>query len=166
MKTPVSQSRSERVYDLPIEMIRSKIRNGEELDINYIPKTFATNCRQALMTGEPGFSFNFFDKENETLRNACTEVVSEDDSDVCNLGSINLSNISTKERFRDVVRQASKFLLLGTLKAQLPYSKVYDIRAKNRRLGLGLMGVHEWLLKRGHKYEVVPELDRDWETEP
>ena len=113
------------------------------------------------MSGEPGFSFNFFDKENETLRNACTEVVSEDDSDVCNLGSINLANISTKERFRDVVRQASKFLLLGTLKAQLPYSKVYDIRAKNRRLGLGLMGVHEWLLKRGHKYEVVPEL-KEW----
>ena len=48
---------------------------------------FKTNVRQAMMTGEPGFSFNFGDKQNETLRNACCEVVSEDDSDVCNLSS-------------------------------------------------------------------------------
>ena len=46
-----------------------------------------------MMTGEPGFSFNFGDKQNETLRNACTEITSEDDSDVCNLGSVNLANI-------------------------------------------------------------------------
>ena len=31
---------------------------------------FLENCKQAMMTGEPGFSFNFGDKENETLRNA------------------------------------------------------------------------------------------------
>jgi len=30
--------------------------------------TFKEVCKQAMMTGEPGFSFNFFDKENETLR--------------------------------------------------------------------------------------------------
>lgn len=33
---------------------------------------FLENCRQAMMTGEPGFSFNFGDKQNETLRNALT----------------------------------------------------------------------------------------------
>jgi ribonucleoside-diphosphate reductase alpha chain len=60
-------------------------------------KVFLENCKQAMMTGEPGFSFNFGDKENETLRNACTEVTSEDDSDVCNLGSINLGNIESLE---------------------------------------------------------------------
>ena len=72
--------------------------------------TFVENCRQAMKTGEPGFSFNFGDKQNETLRNACTEVTSEDDSDVCNLGSINLGNISCLEEFRRVVILASKFL--------------------------------------------------------
>ena len=34
------------------------------------------------------------------------------------------------------------------------------MREKNRRLGLGLMGIHEWLLKRGYKYEVVEELHK------
>ena len=123
--------------------------------------TFVENCRQAMMTGEPGFSFNFDEKENETLRNACTEVTSEDDSDVCNLGSINLGNVTSLEEFRDVVSLASKFLVCGTLRADLPYDKVYKVREKNRRLGLGLMGIHEWLLKRGYGYEVVPEL-HDW----
>jgi ribonucleoside-diphosphate reductase alpha chain len=33
---------------------------------------FLENVRQAMSTGEPGFSFNFGEKENETLRNALT----------------------------------------------------------------------------------------------
>lgn len=127
----------------------------------YIPSVFIDNCRQAMSTGEPGFSFNFGDKENETLRNACTEVTSSDDSDVCNLGSINLGRIDTLQEFREVVRLASGFLVCGTVTADLPYKKVYEVRKKNRRLGLGLMGIHEWLLKRGYPYEVVPEL-RQW----
>ena len=122
---------------------------------------FLENCRQAMMTGEPGFSFNFGDKENETLRNACTEVTSEDDSDVCNLGSINLGNISDLAEFSSIVSLASRFLVCGTLRAELPYEKVYKIREKNRRLGLGLMGIHEWLLQRKEKYEVTPEL-HEW----
>ncbi len=123
-------------------------------------KIFLENCRQAMKTGEPGFSFNFGAKENETLRNACTEVTSEDDSDVCNLGSINLGNIESLEEFKDVVNLASKFLVCGTVRADLPYDKVKQVREKNRRLGLGLMGIHEWLLKRGNKYEVTEELHK------
>jgi ribonucleoside-diphosphate reductase alpha chain len=123
--------------------------------------TFVENCRQAMMTGEPGFSFNFGEKQNETLRNACTEVTSEDDSDVCNLGSINISNIKSLDKFKDVVTLASKFLVCGTLRADLPYDKVYKVREKNRRLGLGLMGIHAWLLQRGYGYEVTPEL-HEW----
>jgi len=119
---------------------------------------FIENVKQALKTAEPGFSFNFFDKENETLRNACTEVTSEDDSDVCNLGSLNLGRIPDLATFKQVVELGTLFLLCGTLKAHLPYEKVYKVREKNRRLGLGLMGVHEWLIKRGERYEVTNEL--------
>jgi len=123
--------------------------------------TFLANCRQAMMTGEPGWSFNFGDKQNETLRNACTEVTSEDDSDVCNLGSLNMSRIETKEEFQMIIRLATKFLICGTLVADLPYAKVHQTREKNRRLGLGLMGMHEWLVQRGYRYEVTPEL-HEW----
>jgi len=122
---------------------------------------FLANCKQAMKTSEPGFSFNFYEHENETLRNACCEVTSEDDSDVCNLGSINIANIETLEEFRAIVSLATKFLVCGTLRADLPYNKVKEVREKNRRLGLGLMGIHEWLLKRGGRYEVTEEL-RQW----
>jgi ribonucleoside-diphosphate reductase alpha chain len=122
--------------------------------------TFHANVEQALRTGEPGFSFNFFEQEDETLRNACTEVTSSDDSDVCNLGSINLSRIDNITEMKDVVELATKFLLCGTLRADLPYEKVWGVRQKNRRLGLGLMGVHEWLLQRDYDYSVTPELHR------
>lgn len=132
-----------------------RLANGQ------IPPIFLENVRQALQTGEPGFSFNFGDQEDETLRNACTEVTSADDSDVCNLGSINIGAIDTLDEFRSIVRLAAGFLVCGTITADLPYAKVYEIRKKNRRLGLGLMGIHEWLLKRGKRYEVDSEF-RKW----
>jgi ribonucleoside-diphosphate reductase alpha chain len=119
---------------------------------------FTKNVAMALRNGEPGFSFNFNEHEGETLRNACTEVTSRDDSDVCNLGSINLARISDMDEFRNVVELATIFLLCGTLVAELPYEKVARVREKNRRLGLGLMGFHEWLIQRNYKYEVNYEL--------
>jgi ribonucleoside-diphosphate reductase alpha chain len=132
-------------------------RTGKQGDV------FMQNVRQALMTAEPGFSFNFFDKDGETLRNACTEVTSRDDSDVCNLGSVNLACIDSIEELQDVVELGTMFLLCGTFKSTLPYAKIADVRAKNRRLGLGLMGIHEWLIRRGETYVVTPELHR-WLT--
>lgn len=149
-------------YNGPLDMTNISFNYDDDfLRSEGLPDTFLQNVRCAMRNGEPGFSFNFGDKERETLRNACTEVTSEDDSDVCNLGSINLGEISTIEEFKDIVRVASKFLVCGTLRADLPYEKVKEVREKNRRLGLGLMGVHEWLLQRGYKYEMVDEL-RDW----
>ena len=121
---------------------------------------FVKNVEQALRTAEPGFSFNFFDKEDETARNACTEVCSDTDSDVCNLGSMNLGRIDDLDELRTITELATKFLICGTLRAELPYQKVYEVREKNRRLGLGLMGLHEWLIKRNEKYEVTPELHK------
>ena len=150
-------------FKAPLDMTNMSVNYDTEWLLNYYRtgdygRVFKDNVRQALQTGEPGFSFNFFDKENETLRNACCEVTSEDDSDVCNLGSLNLSRIENISELADVTNLATKFLLLGTLVAQLPYEKVEKVREKNRRLGLGIMGVHEWLIQRGYKYEVTPEL--------
>lgn len=148
-------------FPAPLDMTNISV-NYDDAWLNkenrHLDPIFLQNCKQAMQTGEPGFSFNFGEKENETLRNACTEVTSEDDSDVCNLGSINIGNITSLEEFKSIVALASKFLVCGTLRADLPYDKVYEVRERNRRLGLGLMGIHEWLLKRNCGYEVVPEL--------
>ena len=150
-------------FPAPLDMTNISVNYDTDWLLNYyntgdIGSVFLENVHQAMKTAEPGFSFNFFDKENETLRNACTEVTSADDSDVCNLGSINMGRIEDIHEMAEVVELATKFLLCGTLKAKLPYEKVEMTRAKNRRLGLGLMGIHEWLIQRGSKYEVTPEL--------
>ena len=152
-------------YPAPLDMTNISVNYDTKWLTRYwttgnVGDVFRKNCRQALSTAEPGFSFNFFDKENETLRNACTEVTSEDDSDLCNLGSLNLARIKNINELRDVVHLATKFLVCGTMVADLPYKKVYETREKNRRLGLGLMGLHEWLIQRGSKYEVTPELHK------
>jgi len=151
-------------FPAPLDMMNISLNYDDaflkELEKSSVPEIFTANTRQAMMTGEPGFSFNFGAQQNETLRNACTEITSEDDSDVCNLGSVNMANIETIEEFKDVVRIASKFLVCGTIRAELPYNKVLEVRQRNRRLGLGLMGMHEWLLKRGYTYEVNEELKK------
>jgi ribonucleoside-diphosphate reductase alpha chain len=147
-------------FPAPLDMTNISVNYDDAWGFNAAEPTFLANCKQAMSTGEPGFSFNFGAKQSETLRNACTEVTSEDDSDVCNLGSVNLGVIESLEEFRDVVALASKFLVCGTMRADLPYEKVYEVRERNRRLGLGLMGIHEWLLRREASYEVTPELKK------
>ena len=152
-------------FPAPLDMTNISVNYDTEWLLNYwetgdVGDVFRCNVRQALRTAEPGFSFNFFEKENETLRNACTEISSEDSSDVCNLGSLNFARIDDLNQLREVVSLSTKFLLCGTLRAQLPYDKVYQVREKNRRLGLGLMGLHEWLIQRGGRYETTPDLHR------
>jgi len=152
-------------FHAPLDMTNISVNYNTDWLLKYwetgdVGEVFKQNVRQALRTAEPGFSFNFFEDENDTLRNACTEVVSADDSDVCNLGSINLGRIESVNELSDIVELATKFLICGTLRADLPYAKVYETREKNRRLGLGLMGLHEWLIQRGYSYEVTPELHR------
>lgn len=115
--------------------------------------------KQMLKTAEPGFSIDTGDNKYENLRNACTEVTSRDDSDICNLGSINLSRIESPQDMSRVVELSTAFLLAGTVYSDVPYSRVDQVRTKNRRLGLGLMGIHEFLLLKQKKYEICDELE-------
>jgi len=114
--------------------------------------------RHMLSTGEPGFSVNTGKNEAEIYRNACTEVTSATPDDICNLGSINLARVETIEEFEEIVELGTVFLLAGTMYSDVPYRDVDRVRTKNRRLGLGLMGVHEWLLKRKKPYAPDHEL--------
>ena len=117
------------------------------------------NCKQAFSTAEPGMGFNFM-KDNESLRNACTEVVSEEDSDKCNLGTVWMNRCESKEEFADVVKFGTMFLLCGGIYSDVPTDKIKEVGLKNNRIGLGLGGMHEWLMLRGYKYQCVPELHK------
>lgn len=123
-------------------------------------KLYYKIVKQALSTGDPGFSIDAFANEGENLRNACTEITSSDDSDICNLGSINMARFDNLSDFEIAVKAATAFLLAGTVYSDVPTEKIRQVRDKNRRLGLGLMGIHEWLLVRGKAYGPDEELTK------
>jgi len=117
------------------------------------------NCLQAFKTAEPGFSFNFL-KDNENLRNACSEYTSEDDSDSCNLGSVWINRINSKEEMAHTVKYATYFLLCGGLYSDSPTEKIAAVRKANNKIGLGIGGVHEWLMSHKYEYCVPQELHK------
>lgn len=120
---------------------------------------WAENCKQSFSTAEPGMAMNFL-KDNDALRNACCEITSEDDSDKCNLGTMWVNRFSTKEEFAKAIPYANKFLLCGSKYSHVPTQKIKEVGELNNRIGLGLGGMHEWLMVRGEKYQVTPELHK------
>ncbi len=116
------------------------------------------SIEQMLKTGDPGFSVDIGKNAGETLRNPCAELCSRDSDDVCSLASINLSKVENLEELKYIVDLGTAFLLAGTVYSDVPYSDVDKVRSKNRRIGLGPMGVHAWLLQRGKTYAPDEEL--------
>lgn len=156
-------------YPVPMELTNISVIYDTEFFIaiedkkhplNKVAKeVWEKNCLQAFSTAEPGMSFNFR-KDNESLRNACTEVVSEDDSDKCNLGTLWINRIESEEELAMVTKYATKFLVCGGLYSDVPSDKIREVGNRNNRIGLGLGGMHEWLMKRGYDYQCVPELHK------
>lgn len=133
-----------------------KLRLSREL----AEQVWLLNCRQAFRTAEPGMSFNYKNPK-DSLRNACTEVTSSDDSDKCNLGTVWLNRCENIEEFREICRLGVAFLLCGGIYSDTPNAKIRYVGDRNNRIGLGLGGFHEWLMLRGSKYSVTPEL-HEW----
>jgi ribonucleoside-diphosphate reductase alpha chain len=115
-------------------------------------KVYRETVAHMLKHGEPGFTVDRGHNSHEVLRNACTEITSADDSDVCNLGSLVLPRFESPQEFGQAVRDAVLFLTAGSMYSDVPYDKVAAVREQNRRLGLGLIGVHEFLIRGGVKY--------------
>jgi ribonucleoside-diphosphate reductase alpha chain len=154
-------------FELPMELTNISVNYDTEFFIaiedeahplhQKAKDVFTFNCKQAFSTAEPGFSFNYL-KDNETLRNACTEVVSEDDSDKCNLGTLWINRFKDKKEFAEATKYATLFLLCGGIYSDVPNKKIKEVGDKNNRIGLGLGGIHEWLMLNGESYTCTPEL--------
>jgi ribonucleoside-diphosphate reductase alpha chain len=156
-------------FPLPMELTNISVNYDTEFFIAiedekhplhlHAVEVYLFNCSQAFQYAEPGFSFNFR-KDNETLRNACTEVTSEDDSDKCNLGTVWINKIKTTKDLRHTMKYGTIFLICGGIYSDVPNEKIREVGNRNNRIGLGLGGIHEWLMTRGHGYECVPELHK------
>lgn len=121
-------------------------------------QVYNSSVDRMLRTGEPGFSVDVGVNSDEIYLNACSEFRSNIPSTPCNLMSINMARIETLDEMKLAVELAVAFLLAGSVYGDVPFPEASEAIKKNRRIGLGLMGVHEWLLVRGKKYGIDQEL--------
>ena len=150
----------ERDFDFPapLDMMNISVRLDNEFlsKVTTDPGTkdlYYRLCKSMCKTGEPGFSINVNGESDQWARNPCAEVVSSEQYDLCNLGSINLANIESLDELEEVTRIAVEFLYRGTFLSWMPHPVFEETRNRTRRIGLGIMGLHEWCIKHDFRYE-------------
>ena len=140
-------------------------RNNEITSTMKARELFDEICDSAHKSGDPGICFK--DRVDETHPNAnlgpihtsnpCGEFYSEDFNS-CNLGSINLgkfvtNNIWNYENLRRVIANSVQFLNRVIDVNTFPLEQLHDMNQKTRRIGLGVMGWHDALVKLGISYD-------------
>lgn len=125
-------------------------------------------CGMAWKTGDPGLIFiDAVNRANPTpilgeieTTNPCGEVPLLP-YEACNLGSINLSRITVRtnggydldwERLKELVDGGIRFLDNVIDAGKYPLPQTTDIVRNNRKIGLGLMGFADALIKLGIQY--------------
>ena len=144
--------------------LKSRVGSPDrEVDPNEILRLIAEN---AWANGDPGVIFLDRYNENNPLievlgeiksANACSELPMYP-YEACCLGSINLANLVEEDgefnwsKFHEIIYVAVRFLddVLDISNYIIP--EIEDRVKKLRRLGLGVMGFHEMLLKQEIKY--------------
>lgn len=120
----------------------------------------------AVRNGEPGILFvDTIERANPTPQfgpltgvNPCGEV-SLYDKEACNLGSINLEhfidvfdNPDTRSRFDRTIGTAVRFLDDTIDLNQFPVDGIAEAVKRTRKIGLGVTGLHTWLLLNKLRY--------------
>ena len=122
-------------------------------------KVYWMTVERMLRTSEPGFSVDVGENAGEDQRNACGEFTSRENNNVCNLISPNMSRITSHQEMARLCRLASAFTVAGSVYSDLPCEEARATRDKCRQIGVGVMGLHEWLLQRGKPYGPDDELE-------
>lgn len=116
-----------------------------------------------LSNGEPGYWNSFLSNVGEpnevTATNPCGEIALESWEN-CNLGHINLDPFFNLEK-RDVEELEAAHRLMARFLIRATYGDVNDAGqaeklARNRRIGVGHLGVQGFLVKQGIRYSEAP----------
>lgn len=152
------------------ENFQSALDAGDEHACNVLHSV----ARGMARNGEPGL-YNLAlakvgEKRDVAATNPCGEAILEEHFDPetgegsasgesCNLGSVDLDAIGTDQHDAMLA-----FELLGRFLYRATLAPIYDadqaeIEDRNRRLGVGLMGVQGWAAAHGVKLTELPEAD-------
>lgn len=114
-----------------------------------------------LHNGEPGFwnySLSQGDEPNEVIcTNPCGEITLEEWEN-CNLGHVNLAAFDalTGKPIREAHKLMTRFLIRATF-GDANDPKQSEVLLRNRRIGVGHLGVASALAMRGKRYSEVPD---------
>lgn len=128
-------------------------------------RIFSLICEQAWINGDPGVIF--IDRINDYNPTPELGAIESTDScgeqpllpyESCNLGSINLSNIIKNkkinfDKLKKIIHTAVHFLDNVIDMCNYPLSENRKIVDKNRKIGLGVMGFADMLVKLGIAYD-------------
>jgi ribonucleoside-diphosphate reductase alpha chain len=153
-------------YPAPLDVHNISIRYDKEFIEAYYDAThswhshavtlFDKHVQQMVKFGDPSIQYDW---DNQILRNACGEIISAVNADSCIIGSINLAAITSMYELAEVSELAAKFLAVVKNVNPYPTDEMTEVAHKYNRLGLGIMGMHNWLLERGEAYEWNNELE-------
>jgi ribonucleoside-triphosphate reductase len=116
------------------------------------------------LNGEPGF-FNSSaaqagERGDVRAPNPCGEIALEE-WESCNLGHVNLSHTGMNLVDLDDLQPfylMARFLVRATF-VELLDPKQAAVEARNRRIGVGILGMQEWLVRHGVRYSELPDAD-------
>jgi len=145
--------------------LRSRLDKRRILSKMKARDLFAIICYSAWMCGDPGMLFfNRINKDNPfyprkviNATNPCGEQPLFPYESCC-LGSINLSKLVEKNEFnydlfKELVKLGTHFLLAVNKITEFPIQECYIAQAKYNRIGLGVMGFADALMKMHIYYD-------------
>jgi ribonucleoside-diphosphate reductase alpha chain len=143
-------------------------RNGEVKGKVEAQEIFEMIVESAWRNGDPGLLLiDNVNRLNPTraqgpiwATNPCGEQPLHD-YESCNLGSINVSNFYNADakdkvdwkRFKEIIQLGVRFLDNVIEMNRYPLDKIEEMSKSNRRIGLGIMGFADLLIKMGIKYD-------------
>ena len=115
------------------------------------------------LNGEPGYWNRSLSMVGESENgdvyspNPCGEIALNPWEN-CNLGSINMGAFTNRRssEMKEAMRLLTRWLIRAT-NGDMPHPEQKDVVEKNRRIGAGLMGFHEYVAMRGIKYSKVAD---------
>lgn len=79
----------------------------------------------------------------------------------CNLGHINLAAHKTFDEIEQTAKSLTEMLINGTLKSKFPLPEFSERVDKDRRIGVGVLGLHTWLVQRNKSF-IIDKEDEDF----